>query len=275
MSQPLRETRAWTTGPDPDETLASYGQLHWIHRIHRAFEDRRFRLYRRPVEPLAGGSGLRPLVQVGLLMLDGSGSQVDPALFVAMAERYRLVSSLDRWVVKTALRSLGAVGRSEGGRGLAFSIPLSSQSLAEDGFLAFVLEELERATLDRRRVCFEIAEVPGAGRAELHRSVSALRGEGCRFALRSGGGGLSTFNLLHELEVDFLKIDGDLIQGMLADPVRRVLVDAANRIGHLLGVATIAERVDHPDLLRIVAQLGVDYAVGDCLNSPQPLMHEV
>jgi EAL domain-containing protein (putative c-di-GMP-specific phosphodiesterase class I) len=274
MSQLLQKTSAWTTEYDPDETLASYGQLHWIHRIHRAFEERRFRLYRRPVEPLAG-SGLRPLVQVGLRMLDGSGSAVDPGLFVAMAERYRLVSSLDRWVVKTALRALGAVGRSEGGRGLAFSLPLSSQSLVEDGFLAFVFEELERSTLDPRRVCFEIAEVPSSCRKELHHAVSVLRGEGCRFVFRGGGGGLDTFNLLRELEVDFLEIDGELIQGMLVDPVRRILVDAANRIGHLVGVATVAERVDHPDLLKVVAQLGVDYAVGDCLSPPQPLVHEV
>lgn len=276
MSQPLAKSRQWTAASELDETVVSgpYGELQWIHRIHRAFEDRRFRLVRRPVEPLAG-SGLDPLVQVGLLMLDGAGSPVDPALFVAMAERYRLISSLDRWKVKTALRALGAVGRSESGRGATFSIPLSSQSLAEDGFLTFICEELDRSTLERRRICFEIAEDGGSGRAELCRSVSALRSEGCRFAVRGGCGGLATFSLLRELEVDFLRIDGSLVQGMLADPLKRILVDAANRIGHLLGLATIAERIDHPDLLRVVAHLGVDYAEGDCLNPPQPLVHEV
>lgn len=264
---------------DLDETVASgpYGELPWIHRIHRAFEDRRFRLFRRAVEPLAGGS-LEPLVQVGLVMLDGAGNLVDPAQFVAMAERCRLISSLDRWKVKAALRSLGAlaaVGRSESGRAVTYSIPLSNQSLAEGGFVSFLLEELDRSALERRRVCFEIAEGGSGGQESLRRSVSVLRAEGCRFAFRGGSGSLASFSLLRDLAADFLKLDGELVAGLLADPVKRVLLDAGNRIGHLLGLATIAERVDSAELLRAVAQSGVDYAEGDCLHPRQPLVHEV
>jgi EAL domain-containing protein (putative c-di-GMP-specific phosphodiesterase class I) len=280
MSQLQPKSRERIEELELDETVVpgTYGELPWIHRIHRAFEDRRFRLFRRSVEPLAGGSGLEPLVQVGLVMLDGAGSLVEPAQLVAMAERCRLISSLDRWMVKTALRSLGALasaGRGEGGRGVTFCIPLSPQSLAEGGFLSFLLEELDRSSLDRRRVCFEIAEGGNGGRETLCRSVAVLRAEGCRFVYRGGSGGLAAFSLLRDLEVDFLKLHGELVAGLLVDPVKRILLDAGNRIGHLLGLATIAERVDNAELLRVVAHLGVDYAEGDCLNPRQPLVHEV
>ncbi|MGH9362090.1 MAG: diguanylate cyclase domain-containing protein, partial [Thermoanaerobaculia bacterium] len=85
---------------EADDTLVAerYGEMQWIHRIHRALEDRLFRLYYQPIQPLAPDGGRDLLCEVLIRMLDDRGRVLSPAAFIAAAERYHLVGSVDRWV---------------------------------------------------------------------------------------------------------------------------------------------------------------------------------
>jgi EAL domain-containing protein (putative c-di-GMP-specific phosphodiesterase class I) len=92
--------------------------------------------------------------------------------------------------------------------------------------------------------------------------MSALRGCGCRFALDDFGVGVSSFTYLKHLPVDYLKIDGAFVKDLLHDPVDRAMVEAINRIGHLMGKLTIAESVESGDIVEALRDIGVDYAQG-------------
>jgi diguanylate cyclase (GGDEF)-like protein/PAS domain S-box-containing protein len=266
--------------PDDSGVAQRYGEMRWIQRIHNAFEDRRFRLYYQAIEPLGrarreGGEGqAQPFCEILLRMLDGSGELVEPTAFVAAAERYHLIGTLDRWVVQTALRAV-AEAQSAGSCTL-FSINLSGQSLSDESFLAFVVAELARSAVDPRRICFEITETAAMSKlGSALRFLSALREKGCRFALDDFGSGLSSFAYLRHLPVDFLKIDGALVQEMAEDRVKRAMVEAINEIGHVMGMRTIAEWVESQEVLDAVEALGVDYAQGFWFSRTQPLIHDL
>jgi len=263
---------------EPDDTGVAqrYGEMQWIQRINHALEERRFRLYYQSIEALGGarrGAEREPMCEIFLRMLDRGGQVIEPTAFVAAAERYHLIGSLDRWVVQTALGAVAEAQRT-GSRTL-FSVNLSGQSLSDETFLPFVMAQLEAKAVDPRRICFEITETAAMSKLDgAMRFLSTLRETGCRFALDDFGSGLSSFAYLRNLPVDFLKIDGALVQEMARDPVKRAMVEAINQIGHVMGLRTIAEWVESSAVLEQIEQLGVDYAQGFWFSHTKPLIHD-
>src|SRR5215210_5376990 len=261
-----------------DDTLVAerYGEMQWIHRIQRALEEKRFRLFYQLIQPLGiENTGRELLCEVFLRMLDANGTVIEPSAFMAAAERYHLVGELDRWVVHTAFRALAEAQRREVSRPVLFAVNVSAQSLADDTFLFYVLEQIEESLVDPRRLCFEITETAAISKLDSAiRFISALKVKGCLFILDDFGSGLSSFAYLKDLAMDFLKIDGEFVQNMVDDRVKRAMVESINQIGHVMGLQTIAEWVENRQTLDTLRELGVDYAQGYWLCRPQPLIHD-
>ena len=160
-------------------------------------------------------------------------------------------------------------------RPVLFAVNVSAQSLADETFLFYVLEQIEESLVDPRRLCFEITETAAISKLDSAiRFISALKVKGCRFILDDFGSGLSSFAYLKDLSMDFLKIDGEFVQNMVDDRVKRAMVESINQIGHVMGLQTIAEWVENRQTLETLRDLGVDYAQGYWLCRPQPLIHD-
>jgi len=82
---------------------------------------------------------------------------------------------------------------------------------------------------------------------------------------------MHSFPYLKALAVDFLKIGGHYVRGVIDDPVYGAIVAAVNQIGQLMGIATIAEEVDSAPILDRLRNLGIRYAQGHALAPPEPL----
>jgi diguanylate cyclase (GGDEF)-like protein len=268
---------------EQDDTLVAerYGEMQWIHRIQDAFEEQRFRLYYQMIQPLSKETvpAAQPprelLCEVFLRMLDRQGRLIEPTSFIAAAERYHLIGKIDRWVVTTAFDSLAEAQRRRLSRPVLFALNISGCSLADESFLSFVEEELERSRVDPASICFEVTETAAIRKLDAAiRFMSALKGKGCRFVLDDFGSGLSSFAYLRDLPVDYLKIDGEFVRDMMDDRVKRAMVESIHQIGHVMGLQTIAEWVENRSTLEELKALGVDYAQGYWVCRPQPLVHE-
>jgi diguanylate cyclase (GGDEF)-like protein/PAS domain S-box-containing protein len=250
--------------PDDRAMAERYGEMQWVHRIQRGFEDRRFHLFQQPIKPFVAGEEISEI----LLRLRGEdGEQLPTPSFIAAAERYHLIRTIDRWVVEEALQAIAKVG---GDR--VYAVNLSGQSLGDPAFLDYVLSRVRRGSVPPRRLCFEITEtasIANLGRAR--QFIAALKEVGCRFVLDDFGSGLSSFAYLRSLPVDFLKIDGEFVRHMMADPVQRALVQSIHQVGHLMGLTTIAESVEDETTWMALRDIGVDYAQGYWLGMPEPL----
>ncbi len=255
--------------PGDDAIARRVGELQWIQEIQRAFESSRFRLFAQRIVPLQERVQGEPMVEIFLRMLNERGEPVATSAFIAAAERYRMISTIDRWVVR---QSLGQRQR-EGGAPLpTFSINLSGQSLGDEAFLEQVLAGFEESGVDARRVCFEITETAAiANLSAALRFISALRNLGCRFVLDDFGSGFSSFAYLKNLPVDFLKIDASFTHQLATDPIQRALVESIQQIGRVLGMKTIAEGIEDEETLTVVRELGVDYGQGFALHRPAPI----
>jgi EAL domain-containing protein (putative c-di-GMP-specific phosphodiesterase class I) len=81
---------------------------------------------------------------------------------------------------------------------------------------------------------------------------------------------MSSFAYLKHLPVDHLKIDGAFVRDIAHDAIDRAMVEAINKVGHVMGLTTIAECVETPLTLAILEEIGVDYAQGFAIARPHP-----
>jgi len=246
-------------------------EMQWAARINNALEDGRFEIFRQVIMPLQKAEvGLH--YELLLRMRDEAGKIVAPDQFITAAERYGLTPSIDRWMIEHALRWL--VSEADEREKLAMcSINLSGQSLGDDKFLPFVIDHFHRSGIDAKKICFEITETAAiASFSQANRFIHALKELGCRFALDDFGTGLSSFGYLKHFPVDFLKIDGSFVKEILHDPIDREMVRSINEIGHLTGKQTIAEFAENQEIIEMLRNLGVDYAQGFGIATPQRVM---
>jgi diguanylate cyclase (GGDEF)-like protein/PAS domain S-box-containing protein len=258
------------------ELMRRRREMQWAARINSALEEGRFELYRMTIQPLQPGNTLIGAhYELLLRMRDENGRMVAPDNFIAAAERYGITPAIDRWVIENAFRWL--VSEADEREKLALcSINLSGQSLGDDKFLPFVIDQFQRSGIDATRICFEITETAAvASFSQANRFIQALKELGCKFALDDFGTGLSSFGYLKHFPVDFLKIDGSFVREILHDPIDREMVRSINEIGHLTGKQTIAEFAENAEIIQMLTSLGIDYAQGYGVAQPQRVLKAV
>jgi diguanylate cyclase (GGDEF)-like protein/PAS domain S-box-containing protein len=250
------------------------GEMRWMPRIQEALADERFRLYYQPILPCSDTpDGVHG--EILIRMLDEAGHIVLPGAFLPAAERYGLMLALDRWVVKRSLGALSAA--SDIGGDVMFAINISGQSLGAADFLDYVTDQMDATRVAPSKLCFEITETSAVSElAHALRFIDTLKGLGCRFALDDFGTGLSSFSYLKTLPVDYLEIDGVFVTGLVADDIDHAMVEAVHHVGHMMGLKTIAEWVESPEILVKLRQIGVNYGQGHALGQPRPLdLHQM
>lgn len=247
------------------------GEIRWIQRIRHALKEGRFRLYCQNIVPLGGSVEKTPHYEVLLRMIDDTGTIIRPAAFISAAERYHMMPDVDRWVVANTLELLGQRFSRGEHKGI-FSINISGQSLDDESFMGYVVDQIDNSEVPPESLCFEITETAAASSLEVvKRFMSILSGMGCKFALDDFGRGISSFAYLKSLDVDYLKIDGMFVKDLAVDKVGHAMVESINHIGHIMGVQTIAEFVETKEVLERLMDLGVDHVQGYQLGRPRPM----
>lgn len=180
--------------------------------------------------------------------------------------------AVDRWVITSTFAALVKRNLKEPSK-TVYAINLSGQSLSDDEFLNFTIQQLDQSGLAPDQICFEITETAAiANLSRALRFMTVLKGMGCLFALDDFGSGLSSFAYLKNLPVDYLKIDGSFVRNLKRDPIDRAMVDAINKVGQLMGLRTIAEGAADEETVELIRALGIDYAQGHGIGKLKPLV---
>jgi diguanylate cyclase (GGDEF)-like protein/PAS domain S-box-containing protein len=251
---------------DDDARPRVQARVHWLERIRSAVANDELVLHAQPILDLRSGE----IAQHELLvrLADASGDLIPPAAFLPLAERYDLVQGIDRWVARRALELIAE----HADRGLRLTVNLSGRTLSDEGLLEDLVRELARTGAEPGCLTFEVTET--AAVSNIHRArefAERLRAIGCRFALDDFGAGFGSFYYLKHLPFDYLKIDGEFVQSCLTNRTDQLVIRAVVDIAQGLGKETVAEFASDPELIRFLADQGVDYAQGYEIGRPVPL----
>ncbi len=249
---------------DNDTRVQAYDQI-WVRHIKAALMENRFRLNQQPIAALGGGQ--QKMFDVAIRMLDSQGKEVLPSEFLPAAARNDLLKNIDRWVIGASL-SFAAKRKPD----LLF-VRLSRDSALDTSLLPWLELQLKSTHADPKRLCLQITEeVAGRQPQQTLEVVKGLRERGVRFAIEHFGSGRDSQGLLTKLPLDFVKIDGSLMQGLTGNPELqqrvRVIVDAAR--AH--NVQTVAERIEDANTMAVVWQLGVQYIQGYFVHAPEEVV---
>ncbi|MBV8852996.1 MAG: EAL domain-containing protein [Sinobacteraceae bacterium] len=255
-----------------DEALARHsGEIQWLQKLQGALKESRFQLYHQPIVAADADEVGGPAMEVLVRLQDEAGHEVPPSEFVRAAERYRLMSLVDRWVVQTTLAALGRGAIAVSAK-RSVAINISGQTVGDMQFLEFVVECLDSTGVSPSQVCFEITETAVVANLEhARRFVGVLHGMGCQFALDDFGSGVGSFSNLKTLPLDYLKIDGSFMRNLARDSVNQAMVTAMIKLARTLNFKVIAEQVEDESSLEAVRRMGVDYVQGFAVGKPLPL----
>ncbi len=245
--------------------------LEQVGYLQTSLLQNRFVLYAQPIKPLQDDKAVHRY-EILIRLQDADGRIVSPSKVLPAAERYKMMATLDRWVIRRALEQLGSATNTLEISLATFCINISGQSLADDSFASFVEARIQESGISPDSLCFEITETAIVRNLErAQRFIVHLRKLGCRFALDDFGTGYSSFAYLKSLPVQYLKVDGVFIRDLLENRLSEAIVSASGAIAKVMGAATVAEHVENELVMQKVRDLGIDYAQGFLISRPRPL----
>jgi EAL domain-containing protein (putative c-di-GMP-specific phosphodiesterase class I)/GGDEF domain-containing protein len=249
---------------DTDTRVQAYDMI-WVKHIKSALMENRFRLVQQPIASLQGEDP--NMFDVLVRMLDHQGKEVLPAEFMAAAERNDLLKNIDRWVVGASL-SFAAKARP----GCLF-VRLSRDSVLDAAFVDWLKTQLSTGKHEPQRICFQVTE--SIAEQYMNAAVAqlgALKKLGFRVAIERFGSGRDPSKLLNAVPLDFIKIDGALVQDLSVNPETQAAVKKLVEQAVKLKIETIAERVEDANTMAVLWQLGVQFIQGYFVNAPEEVV---
>jgi PAS domain S-box-containing protein len=238
------------------------GDAVWLGRIRAALDEDRLVLYAQPIVDLRSGATVQ--YELLLRMRTEDGTVIAPGEFLPVAERYGLISEIDRWVIREAVRIAS--------EGLPAEFNLSARSVGDPLIIRELADAIEETGVDPSRLVVEVTETAllgqiGVGR-EFARQVHEL---GCRLALDDFGTGFSSLSYLKHLPADYLKVDIEFVRELTASETDARVVRGIVGLAREFNQVTIAEGVEDEETLIMLKELGVDQAQGYLFARPAPL----
>jgi diguanylate cyclase (GGDEF)-like protein len=233
---------------DTDTRVQAYDKI-WVKHIKSALMENRFRLVQQPIASLLG---------------EDKGHEVLPAEFIAAAERNDLMKNIDRWVIGASMSF--AANR----KAACIFVRLSKDTVLDKSLLTWLEQQLKHLKIEPKRLCMQVTEeLANQYVRQTKELAESLRKLGFRFALEHFGTGRDPLKLLNDIEMNFIKVDGSLMQGLSTNQIQQQrvkgLVEAAKR----QGIETVAERVEDANTMAVLWQLGIEFIQGYFVHAPE------
>jgi len=242
-------------------------------KLEYALKENQFLLFAQKILPLRSRSPDPLCYEVLLRLREEEDNLLPPGGFIPTAERYGMMEEIDRWVVRNLILWCLDLQRTTPARPTPlFCVNLSEETVRSTNFARFVRTEVEERNFNAHSLCFEIGESEIINQHEnVERLINTLKPLGCRFTVDAFGSVKVSFTHLKGLAVDFIKIDGVIIQNILRDPAALAKTRAINTVCAKVGLRTIAEFVESKETLDKLREVGVDYVQGFGIARPEPI----
>ncbi len=251
--------------PEDSGLSERFGEMESLVTLRKALDEKRLFLEYQLIKHITGDSacGFEALVR----MKGKDGKTIYPNSFMPAAERYNATWDVDQRVIDRAIAQFKAI---KDNFDVGFcSINLTADALNHDQLLSTIKNALTKHDIEGSNFCFEITETNAIANVELaSKIISQIRELGSRVSLDDFGTGMSSYSYLKALPVDYLKIDGAFVKNIEEDIVDHAFVKSITDIATAMNIQTVAEWVEHENIVFTLKDIGVDYAQGFGICKP-------
>ncbi|MBW6489300.1 EAL domain-containing protein [Sulfurimonas sp.] len=199
-------------------------------------------------------------------MIDEDGTIIMPLQFLPIAKKTKLYSRITKEVIHQACHLFS--NRTE-----EFSVNISIYDIHNPSMVEEIIATIIQ-TGTASRIVFEVLESEGIENyQEMTQFISKIKALGAKIAIDDFGTGYSNFEHILKLDVDYIKVDGSLIQKITDNQRNRIIVETIVDFAQKVGAKTIAEFVSDEAIYSAVKEIGVDYSQGYYTGKPAPLLN--
>jgi ammonium transporter, Amt family len=239
-------------------------------RLEKALASDDFLLFAQHIMAIKSHVEEQPCLEILLRLREEEDYMLPPGGFFPVAEALGMLEDIDRWVVRNTMAWCAASADDENAP--MCCINLSAEALLNADFSVFVQSQLEQHGVPGNRLCFEITEPDAIAHPEAAlRFIRALKALDCRFTLDNFGSVKISFAHIENLPIDYLKIDGSIIQNIITSPGDLDRARAISLTCRHLGIRAIAQSVESQAVFDKLGEIGFDYAQGLGIMHPGAL----
>jgi len=253
------------------ELMRRQEESYWTTRITEAIDNDRLQLFAQPIIALNNKESQPRYVEILARLLNEDNQLIAPSAFIPAAERYNMMHLIDRKIIMETFSFIHKYSDKDENI-THYSINLSANTVDDNGIVEYINDIANRYKIDRKLICFEITETTAIKNLnKTKKLIKKLKASGFKFALDDFGSGLSSFQYLKNLPVDYLKIDGSFVSDIVNNNIDHAMVAAINEVGHIMGIKTIAEYVENEQIIKKLRDIKVDYGQGYGIEQPKPI----
>lgn len=208
--------------------------------------------------PVMSGDGNNPLHQEGVIRLkvDAEGTLLSAGDFMPMAAQLNLTAPIDLSVVKLAIEHL----RTTAGD---VAVNLSAETIGDFQFRNELTQLLKAYPDVCKRLLFEVPEYGVFRQFEAFRDLTRnLKQLGCRVGVEYFGQRFAESDKLADLGLDYIKVHPSYIRGIAGNEGNQEFLKGLCKMAHAFGITVVAQGVENPSDLPLLAELGFDGVTG-------------
>lgn len=229
-------------------------RIEWETLLNSAFNNKRIKFQHYPVVNQMGE--LIHYESPVRLQLQKNADWLSAGEFLVWAQQLNLMSRLDELVVETAtdLLFIGAQ---------PIGLNVSAQALCSTNFTEKVVSLINRNLSIAHLLYFEVPEKGVFDHfSEFKHFCTSLKSLGCKIGIEHVGSRISSLGELHDVGLDYIKIDASLIRDIHQNEANKTLLGGLCMIAHSIGVLAIAEGVQTFHEIEALKLIGMDGMTG-------------
>ncbi len=234
--------------------------IKWIKQLKIGFRENLFQAYFQPIVD----TNTKEIYKYEALIryITKEGNEIAPYHFINVAKKTKLYPNIIKIVIKDAFRLIKEKSK-------RVSVNISFDDIASEETTSFIYDILEQNKDLTEFLEFEILESEEISDfSEVSKFISKIKKFNCVVGVDDFGAGYSNFNLLTLLDIDFVKIDGSLIEKINTSKELEIIVNTIANFSKEFKVKTIAEYVSNEDVYNKIKELKIDYCQGYYFDRP-------